>query len=343
MARIGALAHPLRARLTLLALCVAAVAGLALLSLVIGARQVPATDVLRALIFSGGPSVMTDDTVVIRTLRLPRTVIGVVVGAALGLAGALMQALTRNPLADPGVLGVNAGASFCVVLALALGWGGALGSAAAGMFGAAAAVCVVLLLSSPRAAGVSSVRLILVGAATSAVLGGLTSALVVLDAGTFDQVRFWTIGSLAGRDTALVWPSVALVVAAVLGSLALAASLDSLALGDDVATGLGARVGHTRILGALAVAVLCGTATAVAGPIGFVGLAVPHLARMLAGPSARWLLVFSAVLGAALVLGADVVGRLIAGAGEVQAGLMTAAIGGPLFVVLARRRKLAAL
>ncbi|MEV1290763.1 iron ABC transporter permease [Pseudonocardia sp. NPDC049635] len=332
-----------RPRRVALAACIVLLIVVVLSSMVIGARSVGIHGVWLALTDPVDPRISATDAVVVRTLRLPRTVAGVIVGAALGLAGALMQALTRNPLADPGVLGVNAGASFCVVLVIGVLGGGALAMALGGLIGAAGAVAVVILLAWRGTGRASPARLVLVGAATSAVLGGATSALVVFDAGTFDQVRFWTIGSLAGRESDLLWPSVALVLLGLVVAVLVAASLDSLALGDELAVGLGTSTARARLLTAGAVAVLCGTATAVAGPIGFVGLAVPHAARALGGQNTRWLIAFSLVLGAVLLLGADVIGRLIAGTGELQAGLVTAAIGGPLFIAIARRRKLASL
>jgi len=277
--------------------------------------------------------------VVVQTLRLPRTVLGIVVGAALGVAGALIQSLTRNPLADPGILGVNAGASLLVVLSITVfGWTGALATAGAGMLGAALALAVVISLSWRT--GSSPLRLVLAGTAFAATLGGVTSGLVILNAGTLDQVRFWSLGSLAGRDTDLVWPAVALVGVALSGALALSSPLNTLALGEEMAQSLGTSVTRVRLGTLVAVSLLCGTATAVAGPIGFVGLTVPFVARMIGGTDTRWILPFSATLGAILLLGADVVGRLIAGTGELEVGVVVAFVGAPVFIALARRHKM---
>jgi len=329
---------PARARPWALAALAGLVVAVVLASLAIGARAVPVADVVAALT-GWGPAPDHTDEVVIRTLRLPRTVLGLVVGAALGVAGALVQALTRNPLADPGILGVNAGAALMVVLALTvLGWSGTAATAGAGMIGALLAVLVVLGLAAGRS--VSPLRLILAGTAFAAAISGVTSALVLVDAGTLDQVRFWSIGSISGRDDALVWPAIAVVGVAVLVGLALAGPLDTLGLGDEMATSLGTAVVRTRLALLLTVSLLCGTATAVAGPIGFVGLAVPLLARTLGGGDARWLLLFSAVLGALLLLGADVAGRLLARPAEIEVGVVVALVGAPLFVLVARRHRL---
>lgn len=329
---------PAARRLPLLVLAVGVLLALAVLSIAVGARPVAVPDVVSALTGLGDPPDRTDE-VVIRTLRLPRTVLGIVVGAALGVSGALVQALTRNPLADPGILGVNAGAALMVVVALSvLGWTGTAATAGAGMLGALLAVVVVLGLGAGRSA--SPLRLVLAGTAFAAALGGVTSALVIVDAGTLDQVRFWSIGSITGRDTSLVWPGILVVTGAVVVGLCLAGPLDTLSLGDEMAASLGTSVVRTRVLLLLTVSLLCGTATAIAGPIGFVGLAVPFLARSVAGGDARWVLLYAAVLGALLLLGADVVGRLVARPAEIEVGIVVAVVGAPLFVVLARRQRL---
>jgi iron complex transport system permease protein len=322
------------------ALLVAAVlllAALVVTSLGVGARPISADHVLGAL--TGiGDSANPIDTVVLRTLRLPRTILGLVVGAALGAAGALIQTLTRNPLADPGILGINAGASLLVVLSITVfGWTGVAATAGAGLLGAGGALLVVMALS--WRGGSSALQLVLAGTAFAAALSGVTSALVILDAGTLDQVRFWSLGSLAGRDTALLWPSIGLVALSLLAAVALAGPLNTLGLGDDMARSLGTSVARVRLATLATIALLCGTATAVAGPIGFVGLTVPFIARAIAGADTRWVLGFSAVLGAVLLLGADVVGRLVAGTGELEVGVAVAAVGAPVFVALARRTK----
>ena len=307
------------------------------LSLALGARSTPITEVAQALLGLGDVDVVN----IVGTLRVNRTVTGLIAGAALGVAGVLMQSVTRNPLADPGILGVNAGASFGVVLGLAVvgtaGVGSTVWFALAGALFASAAV---LLFSASRFVAGSPVRLILAGVAFAAVLSGITHALVLLDESVLDSYRFWRVGSLAARTVAeslpLVWP----VALGVIGAFALGSALNALALGDDTARSLGVRPGFVRAAGLLVIAVLCGTATAIVGPIAFLGLAVPHLVRALVGPDLRLVLPTSLVVGPALLLGADIVGRLVGGGQEVPVGVLTALIGGPVliaFVIGARR------
>lgn len=284
------------------------------------------------------------DHLIVRSLRIPRTGMGLLVGAALGLAGAVMQGVTRNPLADPGILGIEAGASLAVVTGIyALGIGSFSGYVWLAFLGAAVASVVVYFLGSLGRGGATPVKLALAGAALSALLGSVTTSILLLDVATLDQFRFWVVGSIAGRDAGIV-ADVApfLAVGAVLALLS-ARSLNTLALGDDVARSLGQRVGLARAISALAVIVLAGGATAAAGPIGFLGLTVPHVARAICGPDYRWIVAWSAVLAPILLLGADVLGRLVARPGEVQVGILTAVIGAPFFVALVRRRKLAEL
>jgi iron complex transport system permease protein len=255
-----------------------------------------------------------------------------------------MQGVTRNPLADPGILGIEAGASLAVVTGIyALGIGSFSGYVWLAFVGAAVASLVVYFLGSLGRGGATPVKLALAGAALSALLGSVTTSVLLLDVATLDQFRFWVVGSIAGRDAGIV-ADVApfLAVGAVLALLS-ARSLNTLALGNDVARSLGQRVGLARAISALAVIVLAGGATAAAGPIGFLGLTVPHVARAICGPDYRWIVAWSAVLAPILLLGADVLGRLVARPGEVQVGILTAVIGAPFFVALVRRRKLAEL
>lgn len=281
---------------------------------------------------------------IIRSLRLPRTIIGVGAGVALGAAGAVMQGVTRNPLADPGIFGVEAGAALAVVVGIAAFGVGSLTAYVWFAFaGAAAASAVVYGLGSLGRGGATPVKLALAGAAMAALLSSLTSAVLIADASTLDRFRFWAVGSLAGRDgtvAAQVLPFLA--VGAVL-ALASARALNVLALGDDVARALGQRTGLARGISASAVVVCSGAAVAAAGPIGFVGLTIPHVARVICGPDYRWIVPWSIVLGPVLLLGADIIGRLVARPGEVQVGVITAFIGAPFFIALVRRRKLAEL
>ncbi|WP_180268872.1 iron ABC transporter permease [Streptomyces sp. Ru87] len=309
----------------------------ALLSVWVGTRGIPFTSTWDVLWHDDGSKA----AVIIHDYRVPRTVLGLLVGVALGLSGALMQALTRNPLADPGLLGVSLGASTGVVVAIAfLGVASVLGYVWFAFLGAALASAAVYLLGSAGRTPATPERLVVAGAAVTAVLYAFNSAVLLLDPEAFDSFRFWTVGTLAGRTADVVYVILPFVAAGLVITLALARPLNALALGDQVGKALGVRVGRTRVLGAVAVMLLCGAATAAAGPIGFVGLAVPHAARFLTGPDQRWVLAYSTVLAPVLLLGADVLGRVLGSPGEVQAGIVTAFLGTPLFIALCRRRKL---
>lgn len=328
------------ARVLGLVVAFAVLAFVALASLAIGAKGIPPGTVAHELFHYDGST----DGVIVRTLRVPRTLLGLTVGAGLGLAGAVMQALTRNPLADPGLLGVNAGASAAVVVAI-----GALGlrSPAAyvwfALAGAAVAAVAVYALGARGPATATPVRLALAGAAVSAVLIALVWGLALTNPTTFDSYRFWAVGSLSGRGLSVVWQTGPFLLAGAVVSLGLARPLNAIALGDDAGRALGVHLGRTRVLGIAATTLLCGAATAAAGPIGFVGLTVPHVARALTGPDQRWVLPYSMVLAPILLLSSDIVGRVIARPGEIEAGIVTAFVGAPVLVALARRRRLAAL
>lgn len=311
-----------------------------LLSLAVGARSIPFGDVLDALTDGGDGS---QQSTIIRELRVPRTLLGIAVGAAIGVGGALMQALTRNPLADPGLLGVNAGASFAVVLALSLGLAGATSSVWFAFVGAAFASVAVYAIGTAGRGGATPVRLALAGTAITAVLSALIYAIALTDQKLLQQYNFWSVGALGGRGRTQLEAVAPFIVAGIVLAIALARSLNAIALGDDNARALGAKIGRTRIGGAIAVVLLCGASTAAAGPMYFLGLTVPHAARSLCGPDQRWILAYSAVLGAALLLVADVVGRVIVRPGELQAGVMMAVIGTPVFIALVRRKRIAAL
>ena len=284
------------------------------------------------------------DHLVIRELRLPRTILGVLVGAALGMAGAVMQGVTRNPLADPGILGVNAGASLLVVIGIsAFGVTSILGYVWFAFAGAAVASVVVYSVAALGREGATPVKLALAGAALSAAFGAVTSAMLLLDQATFDQFRFWAVGSLAGRDMTIVVQIAPFLIAGCLLALCLGRVLNTLSLGEDVARGLGANVVLSRGVSAAAVVLLCGAATAACGPIGFVGLTIPHVARMIVGPDYRWVLPYSMVLAPILLLAADIIGRVVARPGELQVAIVTAFLGAPVFIALVRRKKLAEL
>jgi len=276
------------------------------------------------------------------TLLLPRTLVAVMVGVALGLSGALMQGLTRNPLADPGILGVSAGAALAVVVGIfVFGVGSLTGYVWFAFAGAAVTSFVVYALGALGRDGATPVKPALAGAAVTAFLGSITTTVLLLDVATLDQYRFWGVGSVSGRDMTLAAQVAPFLLVGAAMALSAGRSLNALALGDDVARSLGARVGLSRIFSAVAVVVLVGGATAAAGPIGFVGLTVPHVARAITGPDYRWVLAYSAVLAPSLLLLSDVLGRVVARAGEIQVGIVTAVIGAPVFIALVRRRTLA--
>jgi len=329
-----------RLGLGLLLLAMALVA-IALLSLTTGARAIPAETVWRALTAYDPAST---EHRIIWDLRLPRTIVGLLVGAALGLAGAVLQGATRNPLADPSILGINAGAALAVVLGVAFFGLTQLSTYVwLAFIGAGAAMLVVYAVASLGREGATPVKLALAGAAITAVLQSVINAILLTSPRTLDEVRFWQVGSLAGRSIDIVLQVAPFLLAGAVLALATARLLDGLSMGDDVARALGQRIGLSRGLAGLAAVILAGAATAAAGPIAFVGLTVPHVARAVTGPGYRWILPYSMVMAPILLLGADVVGRVISPPGEVQVGIVTAFIGAPFFIALVRRRKLAAL
>ena len=308
-------------------------------SVMIGSRDVGWNDIVAAL---GGSVDGFDEAAVAK--RIPRTVLAVIAGAALGMSGAVMQGVTRNPLADPGILGVNLGASLAVVIGIAY-----FGLTAASSFiwvaitGAALAAAFVYTVGSLGRGGPTPLKLALAGAATSAALASFVTAVVLPLNNIAGSVRSWQIGGVGGASfdsTLQVLPFLA--VGFVICFLS-ARGLNSLALGDDLAAGLGERVAVARGGASIGAVILCGATTAVTGPIAFVGLVVPHACRLLIGVDHRWLLPFSAVLGAALLTGADIVGRIAARPGEVDVGIITALIGAPFFIYIVRRQKVRAL
>jgi iron complex transport system permease protein len=311
-----------------------------LASIAVGSKQIAIETVLDAL-FNYNDS---DDHAIIMALRVPRTILGLLVGAALGLSGALIQALTRNPLADPGILGVNAGASFFVMLAVGLFGFTSINSYIWFAFaGAILATVIVYAIGAVGRGAATPIRLTLAGIAVGAVLGGVTSGLALLDPQTFDRLRFWGAGSLTapGYDNiVIIAPFVALGI--VLAIVA-ARPLNAIALGDDLAASLGANITRTRSIVVVAVTLLAGAATAAAGPIGFVGLMVPHVARWISGPDQRWILAFTIVLAPVLLLSSDIIGRVVMRPGELQVGIVTAFVGAPVLIFLARRRKVSGL
>ncbi|MER7109018.1 iron chelate uptake ABC transporter family permease subunit [Streptomyces sp. NPDC000229] len=314
----------------LLLICVA--------SIMVGAKPVPLGDVWHGLFHNSG----TGNDVLIQDLRVPRTVLGVIVGVALGLSGAVMQALTRNPLAEPGLLGVNAGAAAAVVSAISfLGVTSLSGYVWFAFLGAAVVSVVVYVLGGSRSS--TPVRLALAGTAATAALYGYVNAVQLLDSAALDRLRFWTVGSLANADMQTVRSVAPFIAVGVVLALLIARPLNAMEMGDDTARALGAHLNRTRALGMVSVTLLCGAATAACGPIVFIGLMVPYLVRALTGPDMRWILPYAAVLSPVLLLGSDVLGRVVVRPSELQVGIVTALVGGPVFIHLVRRKRMAQL
>jgi iron complex transport system permease protein len=301
-----------------------------LASVFIGSRTVSPTALLE-----GGP-----DRVVLQ-VRGVRTVLGVLVGIALGLAGACMQGLTRNPLADPGILGVNAGAALAIVVGISsFGLGGLAAYVVLGLIGAAVASVAVHAIAGLGRDGATPAKLTVAGAAFAAAASSWTVAVQLVDQTALDVMRRWQVGSIGGRQWDLVVALVPVFLVGTLLALALSRTLNALALGEEMAKGLGRHTTRDRLLVGLAIVLLAGTATAAAGPIAFVGLIVPHLVRTRTGSDHRHLLPLSAGYGAVLVLVADTVGRVVLPPSEVQVGIMTAVVGVPFFLLLVRRGRM---
>ncbi|PPF38536.1 iron ABC transporter permease [Pseudoclavibacter sp. AY1H1] len=305
----------------------------ALLSVAVGSALLSPNTVLSALFTPDG----SVSQITVTGVRVPRTLLGIAVGVALGIAGALMQALTRNPLADPGLLGVNGGAALSV----------AIGVTAFGLVriadyvwwafgGAAVAAILVYAIAARSRGGITPVRLTLVGMALSAVFLGSATLLTLVDPRTFDRMRFWGVGSITDRPDGTLRTVLPFIVAGVILSMLCARALNALALGDDVAKSVGVRVGVIRSFGFIAVVLLCGASTAAAGPIAFVGLMIPHAVRRITGPDQRWILPYALLLAPTLVLLSDVAGRILVWPAELQLGIMTALIGGPVLILLVR-------
>jgi len=305
------------------------------LSLLVGAKPLPASVIFDAL---SGACQSADCTIVLDA-RLPRTLAGLLAGAALGLAGALMQTLTRNPLADPGILGVNAGASFAIVLGAALfGLSSPTEQLVMAFCGALAASLLVAFTGSQGGGQLSPVRLTLAGVALGAVLEGLSSGIALLNPDVWDQLRFWQAGSLDIRTLQTLHIVTIPVLIAAIVALFLSRSLNSLSLGSDTATALGSRVARTQLIGLLTITVLCGSATAVVGPIAFIGLMMPHMARWLVGADHRWSLPVTLLATPVLLLFADIIGRVLV-PGELRVSVVSAFIGAPVLIFLVRRKR----
>jgi iron complex transport system permease protein len=327
-------------RLVWLGVAFAVLVLIALASIAVGSKDIPLSTAIDSLLHASD----SDDRAIIMSLRLPRTALGIMVGMALGLAGALIQALTRNPLADPGILGVNAGASFAVTIAVGVfGFSTLSGYIWFAFAGAILTTVLVYAIGSIGRGAATPIRLTLAGVAIGAVLSGVSSGLALLDPATFDRLRYWRAGSLAvpGFDDILIVAP--FILAGVILAALVARPLNAVALGDDLAASLGANIMRTRAIVVVAVTLLAGAATAVAGPIGFIGLMVPHVARWISGPDQRWIAAFTLVLAPILLLGSDIIGRIIMRPGELQVGIVSAFVGAPVLILLARRRKVSGL
>jgi iron complex transport system permease protein len=310
------------------------------LSLMIGANPIPPSALWDALNGRGD----AETNYVLFELRIPRTAVGLVTGAALGVAGALIQAFTRNPLADPGILGVNAGAALAVALGVAfLGLRDASEFIWLAFLGALVVTVAVYLVGSSGRGAADPLRLTLAGVALGAVLSGITTGLTLSDPEAFDSMRSWNAGSLLGRGFDVLLPILPFLLFGLVIALGLTAGLNAVGLGDDIARAQGANVLGIRIGVIIAVTLLAGGATALAGPISFVGLMVPHVIRWTFGVDQRLIIPLSAVLAPVVVLLSDVLGRVIIAPAEVPVGIVTALVGAPVLIALARRRKASSL
>lgn len=311
----------------------------AVLSVTFGARDVSLTDVW------GGLTGSTDTaSTAAAAKRIPRTVLAMLVGAALAVSGAVLQGATRNPLADPQILGINGGAALAIVTGIAFfGLSSATSYIWVGMVGAGAAAVFVYAIGSLGRGGATPLRLALAGAVTAVAFSSLTSAILLPRTDVMNVFRFWQVGGVGGATPATILQVLPFLLAGLVICLASASALNTLALGDELAAGLGARVRTARLVSSGGAVILCGAATAVAGPIGFVGLVVPHMIRLVVGVDHRWLLPVSALGGAVLLTLADVVGRVVARPQEIEVGIVTALLGAPFFIALVRRQKMRAL
>ncbi|MGI5271554.1 FecCD family ABC transporter permease [Nonomuraea sp. CA-218870] len=299
-------------------------------SVSVGAQAIPPAEIWHAFTAYAG----TDEHVIVRGIRVPRTVLGICVGAALGTAGTLVQTLTRNPLAEPGILGVTGGAGFAIIVGAALG----LAGSPAGQLALAFAGAVLASVAVYAVGSTSPLRLVLTGVALSAVLAGISLGVRLMLPDVFDRYRFWSVGALAGHEQQPLTLALVTIGVALACSVAITRPLNAMVLGDDVARALGGNVTRTRLGVLVLVTLLAGAATAAAGPIAFLGLMVPHLARRLAGGSIPWLMAYTMVLGPILLLVSDIVARVLLPTGEVPVAVVTAFVGAPVLIWVVRRR-----
>jgi len=310
-----------------------------LLSIVVGSSRLGPDELWHALTaYSGTPA----DQIVV-DLRLPRTVAALVVGAGLGVSGAVIQALTRNPLGDPGILGVDAGAGLFVAIGVLLGATTAVQYLPFAFVGAFVVTVLVYLIGSAGRGAPDPIRLTLAGVALAAVLTGITSAMALLDPVTFNRLRAWNAGSFVERGFDVILPALPFAVVGVLLALLCARPLNTMGLGDDLASSLGTNIVRTRIISVVAITLLAGSATAIAGPVAFVGLMVPHIARWIVGPDQRWIIPYCIIIAPVVLLVSDVIGRIILWPSEVPVGVVTAFVGAPVLIHLVRRAKASSL
>ena len=324
-----------------LAVLIGALLVVCFFSITLGSRGVGVATIWKAFTdFDPGSASET----VIREMRVPRTLIGVFAGAALGLSGAILQGVTRNPLADPGIMGINAGAATFIVFGIMIvGVQGVIGYVWLAFIGAALATVTVYGIASFGREGATPVKLALAGAAVTAVLTSLTNAIIMTNVDALNELRFWQVGALAGRYMSVFWQTAPFIAVGLVVAVLSGRALNGLALGEDLALALGQRLRLTRFVLFVTVAILCGAATAACGPIVFVGLIVPHLARFICGPDYRWILPYSLVLTPIVLIGADIIGRLVVSPGELQVGVVLGVLGAPAFIALVRYRSLAEL
>ncbi|MBE9050237.1 iron ABC transporter permease [Nostocales cyanobacterium LEGE 11386] len=304
-------------------------------SVTLGAADIPVDTIYTALMGFDG----SKEHLIIRTVRLPRSLLAVMVGAAISVSGALMQGITRNPLADPGILGINAGASLAVVISIFI-----FGASTPSVYvwyaftGAGITAVSVYFLASLGRSGITPLNLTIAGAAISALLAALITTVLIVSQRTLEEIRFWLAGSLAGADTNIIAQVLPYICIGLILAFLLARQITILSLGEDIAKGLGQQTLWIKIVAAMSIFLLQGSAVAVAGGIGFIGLVVPHIVRFLVGVDYRWILPYSALFGSILLLGSDIFARLVIRPQEVPVGIMTALVGAPFFIYLAKNK-----
>jgi iron complex transport system permease protein len=315
-----------------LVLCSGILAGCLMVSILLGAADIAPQTVWQALFQFDGST----EHLIIRTVRLPRAILAVFVGAALAVAGAITQGLTRNALAAPDILGINSGAALAMVLTIYFRTSG--GNVWFAFGGAAVSALTVYWLGSMGRSGLTPLKLVIAGSALAYLLNSLLYGVLIFNQRTLDEIRFWLAGSLAGQDMASILPVLPYLVAGLAGSLLLSRQLTLLSLGEDVAQGLGLQTAWVKVAAAIVVVLLAGSAVALAGPVGFVGLVVPHIVRFAVGVDYRWILPYTMIFGGILLSVADLAARLVIRPQELPVGIMTALVGAPFFIYLARSR-----